>query len=226
MTIGTLTPCNQTMAINEVLASNDIRTVVADHLGVSVDRVRDGAHFSHDLGADWLDRLDIVMVIEDQFPGLQISDDEVDRIEVVGDLIRLIETVDNERRRRGAGSVERNLFGPHLARSVRPPKQQKGCEEGALFFLRVAGDAMRNLIGWCHETRQPIDLQLYVDDATLARIWSNAVRFQCPHCGIKHETKVERLASRPLSLQRPQTKPTTHQYDARCAESEQLRCDA
>jgi len=206
MTIGTLTPCNQTMAINEVLASNDIRTVVADHLGVSVDRVRDGAHFSHDLGADWLDRLDIIMVIEDQFPGLQISDDEVDRIEVVGDLIRLIETVDNERRRRGAGSVERNLFGPHLARSVRPPKQQKGCEEGALFFLRVAGDAMRNLIGWCHETRQPIDLQLYVDDATLARIWSNAVRFQCPHCGIKHETKVERLASRPLSLEPPQTK--------------------
>ena len=226
MTIGTLTPCNQTMAINEVLASNDIRTVVAEHLGVSVDRVRDGAHFSRDLGADWLDRLDIIMVIEDQFPGLQISDDEVDRIEVVGDLIRLIETVDNERRRRGAGSVERNLFGPHLARSVRPPKQQKGCEEGALFFLRVAGDAMRNLIGWCHETRQPIDLQLYVDDATLARIWSNAVRFQCPHCGIKHETKVERLASRPLSLQRPQTKPTTHQYDARCAEREQLRCDA
>ena len=213
MTIGTLTPCNQTMAINEVLASNDIRTVVADHLGVSVDRVRDGAHFSHDLGADWLDRLDIVMVIEDQFPGLQISDDEVDRIEVVGDLIRLIETVDNERRRRGAGSVERNLFGPHLARSVRPPKQQKGCEEGALFFLRVAGDAMRNLIGWCHETRQPIDLQLYVDDATLARIWSNAVRFQCPHCGIKHETKVERLASRPLSLQRPSNE--THNASVR-----------
>ena len=221
MTIGTLTPCNQTMAINEVLASNDIRTVVADHLGVSVDRVRDGAHFSHDLGADWLDRLDIVMVIEDQFPGLQISDDEVDRIEVVGDLIRLIETVDNERRRHGAGSVERNLFGPHLARSVRPPKQQKGCEEGALFFLRVAGDAMRNLIGWCHETRQPIDLQLYVDDATLARIWSNAVRFRCPHCGVKHETKVERLASTPLSLEPHQGKRKRHHQGA--VEREHLR---
>jgi len=60
---------------------------------------------------------------------------------------------------------------------------------------------MRSLIGWCPETRQPIDLQLYVDDATLARIWSNPVRFQCPHCGVKHETKVERLASRPLSLE-------------------------
>jgi predicted RNA-binding Zn-ribbon protein involved in translation (DUF1610 family) len=61
-------------------------------------------------------------------------------------------------------------------------------------------------IGWCHETRQPIDLQLYIDDATLARIWSNAVRFRCPHCGVKHETKVERLASRPLSLEPRQTK--------------------
>src|SRR5438552_4884884 len=156
MTIGTLTPCNQTMAINEALASNDIRTVVAEHLGVSVDRVRAGAHFSRDLGADWLDRLDIIMVIEDQFPGLQISDDELDRIEVVGDLIRLIETVDNERRRRGAAPVVHNLFGPRLARSVKPMKQRKGCEEGVLFFLRVAGDAMRNLIGWCSETRQPI----------------------------------------------------------------------
>jgi hypothetical protein len=37
------------------------------------------------------------------------------------------------------------------------------------------------------------------------------VRFQCPHCGTKHETKVERLASRPLSLEPPQTKRTGHQ---------------
>jgi acyl carrier protein len=223
MTIGSLTPSERTTAIKEVFASNDIRNLVANHLGISVDHVRDGAHFSHDLGIDWLDRLDLVMLIEDQFPGLEITDDEVDRIEVVGDLIRLIESLDNERRRRGAAPVVRNLFGPRLAHSVKPNKQKKGCEEGALFFLRVAGDAMRDLIGWCPETRQPIDLQLYVDDATLARIWSNAVRFQCPHCGIRHETKVERLASRPLSLERPHAR---HQYGARRGEREQLRCDA
>src|SRR5262249_25514007 len=99
-------------------------------------------------------------------------------MEVVGDLIHHIETVDNERRRRGAAPVIRNLFGPRLARAVKSTKQQKGYEELALFFLRVAGDAMRNLIGWCPETRQPIDLQLYVDDATLSRIWSNLVRFR------------------------------------------------
>jgi hypothetical protein len=101
--------------------------------------------------------------------------------------------------------VIRKLFGSHLARAMKPTKQQERCEQAALFFLRLTGDAMRNLVGWCPETRQPIDLQLYVDDATLARIWSKLVRFQCPHCGVKHETKVERLASRPLWLEPPQT---------------------
>jgi acyl carrier protein len=95
----------RTTATKEVLASSDVRVLVANHLGVSVDRVADTAHFSHDLRADWLGRLDLVMVIEDQFPGLQISDYEVDRMELVGDLMRLIETVDDERRRRGAAPV-------------------------------------------------------------------------------------------------------------------------
>jgi acyl carrier protein len=46
---------------------------------------------TEDLGADWLDRLELTMLIEDQFNGLEISDDDVDQIEVVGDLIRHIE---------------------------------------------------------------------------------------------------------------------------------------
>ena len=206
MTIARLKSSQKATAMREVLASSDVRTLVANHLGVSVGRVTDEAHFTNDLGADWLDRLELMMVVEDHFAGLEITDADVDQIEVVGDLIRHIETVDNERRRRGAAPVVRKLFGPRLARAIKPTKQQEGCEQAALLFLRLGGDAMRNLIGWCPETRQPIDLQLYVDDATLARIWSTAMRFQCPHCGVKHETKVERLASRPLSLEPPQTK--------------------
>jgi len=206
MMIGSSTPSKQTTAVKEVFATNDVRTLVANHLGVSVGRVTDEAHFTNDLGADWLDRLELMMMVEDQFAGVEITDADVDQIEVVGDLIRHFETLDNERRRRGAAPVIRKLFGPRLARAMKPAKQQEGCEQVALLFLGLGGDAMRNLIGWCPETRQPIDLQLYVDDATLARTWSNAVRFQCPHCGVKHETKVERLASRPLSVEPPQTK--------------------
>jgi hypothetical protein len=79
----------------------------------------------------------------------------------------------------------------------------------------LAGDAMRNLIGLCPETRRPIDLQLHVDDATLSLIWSNAVRFQCPQCGVEHETKVERLALSLLSVEPHGAKRTRHQHTAR-----------
>ena len=210
MMMGSLTPSEQATAVKEVFATSDVRTLIANHLGISVRRVTDEAHFTNDLGADWLDRLELMMVVEDQFAGVEITDDDVDRIEVVGDLIRHIETLDGERRRRGAAPVIRNLFGPRLARAMKPIKR----DEEALFFLRLAGDAMRSLTGWCRETRLMVDLQLYVDDVTLARIWSNVLRFQCPHCGTKHETKVERLASKPFSLESPQTKRTRHQHTA------------
>src|SRR4029450_9037643 len=49
---------------------------------------------------------------------------------------------------------------------------------------------MRNLICWCPETQQPVNLQIYTDYVTLALIWSNPVRFECPHCGAIHETTV------------------------------------
>jgi acyl carrier protein len=83
-----------------ILASNDVRTLIAHQLGVDIKRVTDDAYLTDDLGADWLDRLELMIVIEDQFADVVITDEDVDQIEVVGDLIRHIEGVDNERRRR------------------------------------------------------------------------------------------------------------------------------
>ncbi len=71
--------------------TRDIRTLIAEHLGVEVERVTDEAHFLDDLGADWLDRLELMIAVEDQFTGLEIADDQVDQIEIVSDLIRYIE---------------------------------------------------------------------------------------------------------------------------------------
>jgi len=198
MTIGDLASSKQTKPISAASVISDVRTLIASHLGVRVSRVTDEAHFTKDLGADWLDRLDLMMAVEDQFAGVEITDAEADRIELVSDLIRHIETWGNEKRRRGAAPVFR---GPHVARVLKPAKQQESCDEAALFFLRLAGDPMRSLTGWCRDTRQPVDLQLYVDDATLARVWSNVLRFQCPHCGTKHETEVQRLAAKPFWLE-------------------------
>jgi hypothetical protein len=41
-----------------------------------------------------------MIVIEDQFPAVEITDDDVDQIDVLGDLIRHIAGVGNDRRRR------------------------------------------------------------------------------------------------------------------------------
>ena len=45
---------------------------------------------SHDFGANWLDRLELMIQIEDRFPAVEFTDDDVDQIDVVGDLIRHI----------------------------------------------------------------------------------------------------------------------------------------
>jgi hypothetical protein len=38
----------------------DVRALVAEHLGIDIGRVTDEAHFDNDLGADWLDRLELL----------------------------------------------------------------------------------------------------------------------------------------------------------------------
>ena len=100
MTIASLMWSQKATATREVLASNDVRTLIANQLGVDVKRVTDEAHFTDDLGADWLDRLELMIVIEDRFADVVITDEEVDQLEVVGDLIRHVKNADHERRRR------------------------------------------------------------------------------------------------------------------------------
>ena len=100
MTITSLKSSQKATATSEVLASLDVRTLIANQLGVDVKRVTDEAHFTDDLGADWLDRLELMIVIEDRFADVVITDENIDQLEVGGDLIRHIENVGNERRRR------------------------------------------------------------------------------------------------------------------------------
>ena len=55
--------------------ATEVRNLIADRLGVAADRVSDDAHFADDLGADWLDRLELMIAIEDQFSGVEIADE-------------------------------------------------------------------------------------------------------------------------------------------------------
>ena len=122
MSIANMTMIEQTSAIGNGLASGKVRALISKHLGVAIERVTDDAHFANDLGADWLDRVELVIAIEDQFVGVEITDDDVDRMNVVADLIRCIEQPAGERAEtiaagyRSAAPVPK-LFAPHRPRT-------------------------------------------------------------------------------------------------------------
>jgi acyl carrier protein len=71
--------------------ANKVRAVIAGYLGVDAQRLTDETHFRKDFDLDSLDRLELLILIEEEFVGLQISDDAITQIEVVGDLIRYME---------------------------------------------------------------------------------------------------------------------------------------
>jgi acyl carrier protein len=75
---------------NEGIQVGEIRALVAKHLHVDVERVTDEAHLSDDLGADWLNRLELLILIEERFIDVEFPDGNSDQIETVGDLIRYI----------------------------------------------------------------------------------------------------------------------------------------
>ena len=68
-----------------------ITKIVADHLGIEVEKVTDEASFIDDLGADSLDTVELVMAFEEEF-GSEISDSEAEKILTVGDAIKFIES--------------------------------------------------------------------------------------------------------------------------------------
>jgi acyl carrier protein len=74
---------------NKGVATN-VRILIAEHLGADAKQVSDEAHLLDDLGADWLDRLELMIVMEDHF-GIEFADDDIEKLATVGDLLRLIE---------------------------------------------------------------------------------------------------------------------------------------
>ncbi|MBE3577366.1 MAG: acyl carrier protein [Limnochordales bacterium] len=66
-----------------------VKKIVAEQLQVEPERVTPEASFVDDLGADSLDIVELVMAFEEEF-GMEISDEEAEKIQTVGDVIQYI----------------------------------------------------------------------------------------------------------------------------------------
>ena len=64
--------------------------IIVEQLGVNADQVTPEAKFIEDLSADSLDTVELVMALEESF-GQEIPDEEAEKLQSVGDVIKYIE---------------------------------------------------------------------------------------------------------------------------------------
>ncbi|MBW2038677.1 MAG: acyl carrier protein [Deltaproteobacteria bacterium] len=67
-----------------------VKELIVQQLGVSGSEVVPEAKFVDDLGADSLDLVELVMALEDEY-GIEISDEDAEKIMTVGDAMKYIQ---------------------------------------------------------------------------------------------------------------------------------------
>jgi len=67
-----------------------VKQIIVDQLGVEPEDVTPAASFVDDLGADSLDRVELVMALEETF-GVEIPDEDAEKIATVKDAVDYIQ---------------------------------------------------------------------------------------------------------------------------------------
>ncbi|MBQ9106820.1 MAG: acyl carrier protein [Clostridia bacterium] len=67
-----------------------VREILAQQLDIEEESINMESNIQEDLGADSLDLVDLLMTLEDDY-GLEVPDEDVEKIKTVGDLVAYIE---------------------------------------------------------------------------------------------------------------------------------------
>ena len=66
--------------------TDKVKEIVHKQLGVSMEKIVDSSNYSDELGADWLDRVELLMAFEEEF-GISIRESDAEKIDTVGNTI-------------------------------------------------------------------------------------------------------------------------------------------
>jgi len=75
------------MADEEIVSR--VKKVILDKLEVKEEQIVEGASFTADLGADSLDRTELIMGLEDEFK-VEIPDSVSEKFQTVGDVVKFL----------------------------------------------------------------------------------------------------------------------------------------
>ena len=70
-------------------AADKVREIIANELGVEMEKVTDEASFVEDLGADSLDTVELVMAFEEEFD-IEAPDEDAEKLEAVSDAMNYL----------------------------------------------------------------------------------------------------------------------------------------
>jgi acyl carrier protein len=73
----------QNATVSQEPSLHDVRLLISEHLDIEARFVTSAIY---DLGADFLDRIELMIAIEDRFD-VEITDDDIEQFQVVGDLV-------------------------------------------------------------------------------------------------------------------------------------------
>src|ERR1041385_3662553 len=90
-----------------------VKDIIVEQLGVNADQVTPDAKFIEDLGSDSLDTVELVMALEEEF-GHEIPDEQAEKLQSVGDVIKYIEELQQKKLARISGSLNSDPSGLKL----------------------------------------------------------------------------------------------------------------
>lgn len=70
---------------------NRVKKLISNQFGIELKDIKDSSNLVSDLGLDSLDAIELIMACEEEF-SIEISDDEVEKIETFEDIITFLKT--------------------------------------------------------------------------------------------------------------------------------------